>query len=136
MTCAMAVPCVAMRHGAFTLAQAMQLFDMSKASVPKKGPLPDMSPLENVETISYTGAVQRTNGVLASCDDDERLHLFVHKNSTLVGCAWGAGATAADRSMVMADLRKWHALTIEPLAGRALDAQLYMVEDVRAWWGV
>lgn len=127
--------CTAMvHHGAFTLSQAVQLFDMSKSSIPK---LPKKSVmLENIENVQYMGNIQQTNKVFASCDDGGMLHIFVHNNSTILGCVWGTDSTAMERSQAMADLRQWHADTIEPVVGRTLDAQLYMVEDVRAWWGV
>ena len=127
--------CTAMvHHGAFTLSQAVQLFDLSKSSIDKH-PRNKVT-LENVEKVQYMSGIRQTNKVFASCDDEGMLHIFVHNNSTLLGCVWGVGSTATDRSQAMADLRQWHADTIEPVVGRTLDAQLYVVEDVRAWWGV
>lgn len=127
--------CIAMvHHGAFTLSQAIQLFDMSKSSI-RKHPTHDVT-LKNIEKVQYMGGVQQTNKVFASCDDEGKLHIFVHNNSTILGCVWDTDSTATDRSQAMADLRQWHADTIEPVVGRTLDAQLHRVEDVRAWWGV
>ena len=121
-----------MCHGAFTLSQAVQLFDLSKSSAPKR--VPSVSLVHKV--CPMMGVLRPTGGVLATCDEEDRVHLFVHKNSTILRCVWDREATAKDRSLIMADLRRWHAAAIEPVAGRVLDAQLYAMDDVRAWWGV
>lgn len=128
-----AVVAMHVSHGAFTHSQAIQFFDLTRVSLPKRKEPTTASFFQN--NISYRGGIHFTNGVLVSCDDMGRTHLFVHKNSTLLGCAWAPDTTAKERVELMVHLREWHAVTIEPIVGRALDAQLYAAEDVLAWEG-
>lgn len=79
-----------------------------------------------------------SSGLFVSCDDRDEVHLFLHRNHTIRGVIWGTAArrSSAQRAAVCHGLRDWHRERIEEQADRALDAQLYLVDDVRAWWGL